>query len=127
MEPRFLEVQEVIALHAGALRHDGGLPGIRDRGALDSAVWAPRQDFFYDSVELPAIAAAYLFHIVAAHAFVDGNKRAGLASALAFLGANDLRWAGGPDNLESITLDVAAGRTDKAAAVAQFHLFCEEI
>lgn len=59
------------------------------------------------------MAAAYLFHIVSNHAFVDGNKRAGLLSALVFLDTNGVSIVGHSDELYELTMGVAEGRTTK--------------
>lgn len=87
IDPRFLSVEEVLSLHADQLELYGGSAGIRDRGALESAVETPRVTFdgelLHDSVFV--IAAAYAFHIAESQAFVDGNKRAALNAALVFL------------------------------------------
>ncbi|MFN0064461.1 MAG: type II toxin-antitoxin system death-on-curing family toxin [Myxococcaceae bacterium] len=58
---------------------------------------------------VPKMASAYLFHLVKNHPFVDGNKRTGLASALAFLGLNGFRLAATEDEVVEIVLAVAAG------------------
>jgi death on curing protein len=63
---------------------------------------------------LPEMAAAYLLHLVRHHPFVDGNKRAGLMCALAFLGLNDVEVVAKPEELLSVVLGVAEGRADKA-------------
>jgi death-on-curing protein len=59
-------------------------------------------------------AAAYLFHIVKNHPFVDGNKRVGLAVALAFLALNDVFIRATDDDLVDLVLGVAKGRRSKA-------------
>jgi hypothetical protein len=83
-EPLFLDVDDVIELHATQLAVYGGLSGLRDHGLLGSAVARPQTSFSGAFVNdgLFAMAAAYLFHIVSNHPFVDGNKRAGLLSAV---------------------------------------------
>jgi death-on-curing protein len=60
------------------------------------------------------VAAAYLFHLVQNHAFIDGNKRVGLVAALAFLGLNDVRIDADPDELTELVLGVAGGKVSKA-------------
>ena len=63
------------------------------------------------------MAAAYLFHLVSNHGFVDGNKRTGFATTLAFLELNQYRLdATEPDALEMV-LAVAKGQMPKAAVV----------
>jgi death-on-curing protein len=60
------------------------------------------------------MAAAYLFHISRNHPFVDGNKRAGLICAIAFLGLNGLRLHADADALGDLVMQVADGRAGKA-------------
>ena len=87
IDPRFLSVEEVLSLHADQLERYGGSEGVRDRGALESAVETPRATFDGELLHdgLFAIAAAYAFHIAESQAFVDGNKRAALNAALVFM------------------------------------------
>ena len=59
------------------------------------------------------MAAAYLFHIAQNHPFVDGNKRAAVLSALVLLSVNGIEELPDPKGLESVTLQVAAGETEK--------------
>ena len=66
------------------------------------------------------MAAAYLFHVAQNHPFVDGNKRAALASALAFLWLNDRRLEAGDDELTELVMGLAAGRVGKADAAVFF-------
>ena len=62
--------------------------------------------------------AAYLFHLVKNHPFVDGNKRAGVLSLLLFLDANSPGLKAQPDALERVTLAVAEGSMDKESLIA---------
>lgn len=115
-EPSFLTLDEVLALHADQLERYGGSPGVRDMALLESALGAPRATFGGGLLHptLPEMGAAYLFHIVRNHPFVDGNKRAGLAAAIAFLGLNDLWLEADPDELVQLVVGVASGRVGKA-------------
>lgn len=119
MNPRFLTVAEVLDLHARQLARYGGGVGLRDRALLESAVAQPRASFGgqFAHETLPAMAAAYLFHIVANHPFVDGNKRAGLLSALTFLALNGIKLTDGSEALYTLTMDVAAGRCAKEEVI----------
>ena len=65
------------------------------------------------------MAAAYLFHIVSNHPFVDGNKRAGLLSALVFLDLNGITIARPSDALYALTMGAAEGRLGKPAIAAE--------
>lgn len=119
-ELRHLDVEAVLAIHAEVLDAHGGLPGLRDKGLLESAVAAPQASFggrplIADPVE---VAAAYLFYLCRNHPFADGNKRTALAAALVFLEANGrLPDPGVPvnaiDDWEALVLDVAASRLDR--------------
>ena len=65
------------------------------------------------------MAAAYLFHIVQNHAFVDGNKRTGLLAALVFLDLNGITIDGASEVLYELTMGVAEGRLKKDAIAAE--------
>ncbi len=112
----FLTLDEVLALHADQIERYGGRPGIRDLGLLESALAMPRAAFggrrLHES--LPEMAAAYLFHLVRGHPFLDGNKRVGLMAMLAFLGLNSLRLEAEEKKLIELVLGVATGRVSKA-------------
>jgi death on curing protein len=87
IEPCFLSVEDVIALHEDQLSLYGGADGVRDARGLESAVETPRATFDgqYLHDGLFSMAAAYAFHIAESQAFVDGNKRTALNAALIFL------------------------------------------
>lgn len=116
MRPSFLTLDEVLALHADQIERYGGTLGVRDVGLLESALGAPAATFGggFLHPSPPEMAAAHLFHLVKNHPFVDGNKRAGLATAIAFLGLNDLWLEADPDELADLVLAVAEGKADKA-------------
>lgn len=112
------DVAAVKAIHAEVLAAHGGSPGIRDEALLESAVNAPQASMmgravFEDPLE---IAAAYLFYICRNHPFIDGNKRAALATCLVFLSENGLlpEEKLDTDAWEAFTLDVAASVLDRA-------------
>jgi death-on-curing protein len=77
-EVLFLEIEDVELVHARMIAEYGGADGLRDAGLLESAVMAPRSGYYSTLAEL---AAAYAIGIALNHAFIDGNKRAALASA----------------------------------------------
>jgi death-on-curing protein len=122
MNPRFLNIDEVLHLHQRQLEQFGGSPGIRDLGALQSALAMPEsgmgdQFFHKDFWEM---VAAYLFHICQMHPFVGGNKRVALASSRYFLHVNGHGFVGESKGLLKLTLDTASGKKDKAAIAAYF-------
>ena len=112
----FLTLDEVLAIHADQVARYGGALGIRDRGLLESALALLEAAFSGTDLHptLHEKAAAYLFHLVKNHPFVDGNKRAGLAVALSFLRMNGVRIRATDDELVELVLDVASGRRSKA-------------
>ena len=120
-KPIFLTLDEVLALHADQIARYGGRPGLRDLGLLESALAMPRATFgrLYLHPSLPEMAAAYLFHLAGNRPFLDGNKRVGLAAAIAFLGLNGLWLEAGPDELAELVLRTARGEAGKAE-VAEF-------
>lgn len=117
----FLDVDDVIELHASQLELFGGGAGLRDQGLLESAVAQPQASFGGQLAHdgLFAMAAAYLFHLVSNHPFVDGNKRIGLLAALVFLDLNGVSIAHPTEALYELTMGVAEGRIDKAAVAAE--------
>jgi death on curing protein len=88
--PRFLSRDEVLLIHADQIARYGGSAGVRDEGLLISALAQPEAVFGdqYLHPSIAAQAAAYLFHLVKNHPFIDGNKRVGTATALVFLEIN---------------------------------------
>lgn len=81
----YLTVAEVIAIHHHQIDEYGGIHGLRDQGALESAVFRPQTGYYSD---LSEEAAALLESLVNNHAFLDGNKRVGFAAAHTFLLVN---------------------------------------
>lgn len=119
---RFLTVDELLVIHQRvASAHGGGL-GIRDRGLLESAASVPAAQFSgqYLHPHVPAMAAAYLFHLCKNHPFLDGNKRVALAAADVFLELNQHELRASDDELEQMTLGVADGSFSKEQAIEFF-------
>ena len=112
-EPVWLPVELVLAIHETQLRRFGGPPGVRDQGALESALGRPRNKWAYEGADWAALAAAYAFGIARNHPFVDGNKRAALLSMVTFLGLNEIDLVA--DEAESVVMvrDLAAGAVDE--------------
>jgi len=90
MDVDFLSLSDILRIHQDQIEHYGGATGIRDSDLLESAVSMPQTAFDGQFVhhDLFEMAAAYLFHIVQNHPFVDGNKRTGTVAALVFLAMN---------------------------------------
>jgi death on curing protein len=112
----FFTLDEVLAIHGHQIREYGGASGIRDASLLESALAMPAATFDDELLHLTIFeqAAAYLFHLVKNHPFIDGNKRVGLATSLAFLRLNNVRIHATDDELVDVVLGVAEGRLSKA-------------
>ena len=113
-EPVWLTSDLVRAIHDQQLRMFGGPAGIRDQGALESALARPVNQWAYEEADLPALAAAYAFGIARNHPFVDGNKRAALLALVTFLGLNGIDFVA--DEAEAVVIfrALAAGEVDEA-------------
>ena len=114
-EPVFLTLAETIELHEYQIRHFGGTNGLRSLDLLKSAVGMPASTFNgnYLHPTIPDMAAAYLFHIVKDHPFLDGNKRIGTMAALVFLELNGYDFDATDDELTEVVLQVAGGTMPK--------------
>jgi len=122
MTPVFLTLAEVIELHGRMVDEFGGSPEVRDIGLLQSAIAMPMAQFGgqYLHAELASMAAAYMFHIVSNHPFVDGNKRAGAVAARVFLLVNDATFEPGEEEYGDLVVGVASGTLGKDDAIAFF-------
>lgn len=108
-EPRWLTLEEVLVAHDRQIARFGGPHGIRDLGALESALGRPVNKFAYGETDLASLAAAYAFGIARNHPFIDGNKRAAFVALMMFLRLNDLRFAPPPAEATAAILGLAAG------------------
>ncbi len=113
----WLTSELVQAFHAQQLKLFGGPPGIRDEGALESALGRPVNRIAYaeeGEVDLAELAAAYAFGIAKNHPFIDGNKRAALLALVTFLGLNEIDFL--VDEAEAVVMirGLAAGEIDEA-------------
>ena len=93
--PGYLSVVEVLALHAILIDEFGGTDGVRDLGALESAVFRPQTGYYDDPI---AEAAALLESLIQNHPFLDGNKRVAVAAADVHLRLH--RYELGGDSIE---------------------------
>ena len=112
-EPLWLEVAEIIDMHAEQLARFGGPDGIRDQGLLESAVNRPMQRWHYEQADLADLAAAYAFGLARNHAFIDGNKRIAFQTMMTFLRLNEIPFAPAPAQATAIILSLAAGEVSE--------------
>jgi death on curing protein len=112
---RYLSLAEAVELHRIIIEQTGGSSGLRDMGALESAMAQPRMTFGGNDLypSLVEKAAALCFSLVKNHSFVDGNKRVGHAAMETFLVLNGLEIDASIDEQEQLMLSVAAGRLSR--------------
>lgn len=117
---RYLSLSEVLQIHRRLIESFGGASGIRDLGALKSAVAQPRATFGGKDLYPTATkkAGSLCFSIVRNHAFVDGNKRVGHAAMEVLLYLNGYEIDASIDEQEKIILAVAAGELDRLGFTA---------
>jgi death-on-curing protein len=113
---QFLGLQEVLEIHRDQVTRYGGTAGIRDLDLLKSALGMPGATFNGEFLhtDVYEMAAAYLFHLVKNHPFLDGNKRVGAVAALVFLTLNGHDFQAPEDNLAETVLAVARGEIGKS-------------
>ncbi len=116
---RYLSLVEVLDLHQQVMERSGGTLGIRDLGALESAVAQPRMTFSGEDL-YPTIvekAASLGFSLVMNHPFLDGNKRIGHAAMETFLILNGIEISATVDEQEQIILTLASGQLEREVFV----------
>ena len=120
--PLFLDLDHVIRLHHSLIEKYGGLEDVRDMGLLLSAIAMPQAAYGGEYLHrgIFEMAAAYLYHIVQNHPFLDGNKRTGAAAAIVFLAMNDIQIDNDEEGLVELTVSVATGEAGKAEAAEFF-------
>jgi death on curing protein len=116
MEPKFLSFAEVLEIHQDQILRYGGDSGVRDIDLLKSALGMPPATYGgqYLHTDIYEMAAAYLFHLVQNHPFVDGNKRAGAVAAIVFLILNGYDFDAPEDEFAEMVINVAEGKLKKA-------------
>jgi death-on-curing protein len=112
---RYLSLLEVLELHEAVIEISGGAMGIRDMGALESAVSQPRLTFDKADLypDLITKAASLCHSLVMNHPFVDGNKRVGHAAMETYLVLNGNEIEASVEEQERIILDLAAGKMSR--------------
>lgn len=120
-DPRFLTIEDVLEIHADQIERYGGSLGVREVELLQSAIGMPEAGFGdqYLHADLCEMAAAYLYHIVQNHPFIDGNKRTGTMAAFVFLKVNGLTLDADESAFEEIVLKAAQGQIGKDV-IAEF-------
>ncbi len=109
-EPAWVERLVIDAIHLEQLREHGGLPGIRDENALESALARPRHRWHYEpKTDVATLAAAYAWGLARNHPFRDGNKRVAFLTMAVFIELNGYQLAVSEDEVVRVMLAVAEG------------------
>jgi death on curing protein len=129
IDPVFLSLDEVLEIHEQQIERYGGSAGLRDPAGLESAVATPQATFGGEFLHasIPAMAAAYLFHLCQNHALIDGNKRVGANAAITFLLMNGWDATFSEEELVDVVLSVASGRLIKVGLIEIFEARCKPV
>jgi death-on-curing protein len=113
---RYLTIGEVLEIYRRVMEQSGGLFGVRDVGALESAVAQPRMTFAGEELYSTVVekAAALGFSLIQNHPFADGNKRTGHAAMETYLLLNGYEIDAAVDEQVEVILLVASGNIDRA-------------
>ncbi|PSB01995.1 type II toxin-antitoxin system death-on-curing family toxin [Merismopedia glauca] len=118
MEPCWLEIQDVCAIHGEIIAESGGTPGILNEGALESTLNKPRNLYHYgDDVTLYQLAASYGYGLVKNRCFVDGNKRVALIAVYTFLSIHGIELIASEVDAASFFLELAASLESQEASM----------
>lgn len=124
LEPVWLDSRLALAIHDRQLAEHGGPSGVRDMGALESALARPRNQWEHGEVDLCRLAAVHAFALARGHPFTDGNKRTAWVLARTFLALNAVEIAFRAEEALAVVQSLAAGELseDKMADWFRQHL-----
>ncbi len=117
---KFIDKSSVLIIHHKLIERYGGIHGLRDEGALESAINAAENRYNYETEDLAKLAATYAFHLSQAHAFLDGNKRIAAAAASVFLEINGAWLDAAEDDVIELFLDIAASKLSRDETEEKF-------
>lgn len=117
---KFVDKTSALIIHHKLIERYGGIHGLRDEGALESAINAAENRYFYETEDLAKLAATYAYHLSQAHAFLDGNKRIAAAVAGVFLEINGAFLEATEDEVIELFLDIAASKLSREDVEEKF-------
>jgi death-on-curing protein len=117
---RWVDPEVAYAVHDRQLAEHGGLDGLRDRGAVDSALARPQTLAACGTPDAADPAAAYAWGIARNHGFADGNKRTAWVIARLFLADNGHRLRFDPAEAVRVMEALAAGTLEESQLAAWF-------
>lgn len=111
----YIDKDIVLEIHRLQIEEHGGTMGIRSMGGLESAIAQPQASFANEDLHATLFdkAAAYAFYIAEAQAFVDGNKRVALATALTFMAVNGYEFTEDQSQFYNAMIAISAHELDK--------------
>jgi len=110
----FLRKDELIEIHKKLIEEFGGTHGLRDEGALESALTAIENRAYYEKADISICAATYAYHLTQAHAFIDGNKRIAAAASEIFIEINEVKLNATNDQIVDLFMGIAAGDVSRS-------------
>ncbi|CBW74657.1 Death ON curing protein [Mycetohabitans rhizoxinica HKI 454] len=117
---RWVRADLIYAVHDRQLAEHGGLDGVRDIGAVESALAQPQNLDTYGEADVAALAAAYAYGLARNHGFADDNKRTAWIAARLFLADNGYRMQFDPADAVRTMEGVASGEIDEGQLAAWF-------
>jgi death-on-curing protein len=117
---RWVRADLTYAVHDRQLAEHGGLDGMRDKGAVESALARPQNLEVYGDADAAALAAAYAYGLARNHGFADGNKRTAWVVARLFLADNGYRLRFDATDAVKMMEMVAAGALEEAQLAEWF-------
>jgi len=119
----WVPLDAVLAIHDAQIAEHGGIRGVRDLAAVDSALARPRNLAAYDKPDAAQLAAAYAFGLSRNHGFFDGNKRTAYVVAETFLDLNGYAMNAPDEAVVSTMLAVASGAKPEEQLAEWFRIF----
>jgi death on curing protein len=122
---KFVDKTSVLIIHRKLIDQYGGLHGLRDEGALESAVNSAENRYNYDTEDIAKLAATCAYHLSQAHAFLDGNKRIAAAVVGVFLEINGAFLNASETEIINVFLEIADGKLSRDEVESRFQDWLE--
>ncbi len=115
MNPQWIDLSVVLAIHEQQIAEHGGSLGIRDLGMIESALGRPQNLLLYNDPDIFDLAAAYGYGLAQNHGFIDGNKRTAYVVTRLFLILNGYDISASAVEKVITFENVGKGEIDQAA------------
>lgn len=123
---KFVDITSALIIQQKLIDRFGGIHGLSDEGALESAMNAAENRFYYETQNIAQIAATYAFHLSQAHVFLDGNKRIAAAVAGVFLEINGFTLNATEENIIKLFLAIASSELSREVVENKFSEWLEK-